>query len=158
MTTVRAFALRHPAVTYFVLTFAISWGGVLLVIGGSGGMSAPTPANDPRFAYALLAMLAGPSTAGVLLTGLVDGRTGLRRLLSRIAKWRVSSAWYAVALLTAPLLMAATLFALSLTSPVFLPGILTSGDRVTVLPVGLAVGLAAGCSRNWAGRDSRSRP
>ncbi len=153
MMIIRAFALRRPAVTYFVLTFAISWGGVLLVIGGSGEISNPTPTNDPRFAYALLAMLAGPSVAGVLLTGLVDGRTGLRRLLFRMAKWRAGARWYAVALLTAPLLMTATLYTLSLTSPVFLPGILTTGDKVTVLLAGLAVGLAAGVFEElgWTG-------
>jgi hypothetical protein len=47
---------------YFGLTIAISWGGTLLAIGGSG----TTPASDPRFAYALIAMLAGPSVTGVL--------------------------------------------------------------------------------------------
>jgi hypothetical protein len=37
MTTTKAFIVRHPVLTYFALTFAISWGGVLLVIGGPGG-------------------------------------------------------------------------------------------------------------------------
>ena len=35
MTTLTAFAARHPVVTYFGLTFAISWGSALLAIGES---------------------------------------------------------------------------------------------------------------------------
>jgi hypothetical protein len=53
------------------------------------------------------AMLAGPSVAGILLTGLVSGRAGLRELLSRLLRWRVGAGWYAVALFPAPLLAAA---------------------------------------------------
>ena len=34
MDTLKIFIRNHPLVTYFALTFAISWGGVLLVIGG----------------------------------------------------------------------------------------------------------------------------
>ena len=95
-------------------------------------------------AIALLAMLAGPSVAGILLTGLVYGRAGLRNLLARMTRWRASARWYAVALLTAPLLMTATLFALSLTSSEFLPGIFTTDDKASLLLFGIAVGLGAG--------------
>ena len=38
MTTITSFIKRHPLLTYFALTFAISWGGVLLVIGGPGAI------------------------------------------------------------------------------------------------------------------------
>ena len=153
MTTMKTFIARHPVLTYFALTFAISWGGGLLVIGGSGGMRGTTPTSDPRFMYALMAMLAGPSVTGILLTALVYGRTGLREFLSRLFKWRIGANWYAVALLTAPLLMSATLFALSLTSPAFLPGIFNSDDKTPLLLVGLVVGLAAGIFEElgWTG-------
>ena len=89
-------------------------------------MGGTTPTSDSRFVYALIAMLAGPTVIGILLTPLVYGRTGLREFVSRLLTWRVSAIWYAVALLTAPVVMTTTLFALSLTSPAFLPGVLTS--------------------------------
>jgi uncharacterized protein len=153
MTTIRAFVTRHPVAAYFALTFAISWGGALLAIGGAGDMRGTTPSSDPRFVYALMAMLAGPSVAGILLTALVSGRRGLCELRSRLCKWRVGASWYAVALLTAPLLMLATLSALSLISPAFLPGIFISDDKATLLWVGLGVGLAAGIFEEvgWTG-------
>ena len=65
----------------------------------------------------VLALLAGPPVAGILLTGLLHGRAGFRDLLSRMMRWRVGARWYAVALLTAPLVMTAVLLALSLISP-----------------------------------------
>ncbi len=112
MTTIKAFITRHPVPTYFALTFAISWGGFLLVIGGPGGFPGTSGQIDPLFPFVVLAMLAGPSVAGILLTGLVDGRAGLREFLSRLLKWRVGARWYAVALLPAPLLATAVLLAL----------------------------------------------
>ena len=153
MSTIKAFVTRHSVPAYFALTFAISWGGALLAIGGSGGMRGTTPTSDPRFAYALLAMLAGPSVTGILLRAIVDGRTGLRELLSRLLTWRVGATWYAVALLTAPVVMTATLLALSATSPAFLPGIFISDRKVSLLLVGLAVGLSAGVFEElgWTG-------
>ena len=153
MSTIRSFVGRHPSPVYFAVTFAISWGAALAAIGGSGGMRGTTPGSDPRFIYALMAMLAGPSMAGVLLTALVYGRTGLRRFRSRLLKWRVPIAWYAVALLTAPVIMTATLRALSFTSPVFLPGIFTSDQKASILLIGLAVGLSAGVFEElgWTG-------
>jgi hypothetical protein len=93
-------------------------------------------------------LLVGPSVAGILLTGLVYGRAGLRNLLTRMTRWRVGARWYAVALLTAPLLVTVVLFALSLTSPVFLPGIFTTDDKATLLLFAIAVGLWGASSRS----------
>ena len=116
MTTIMAFIKRHPVLTFYALAFAISWGGILMVVGGPGGIPG-TPEQVARlFRFVILALLAGPSVAGLLVTGLVDGRAGLRELLARLLRWRVGARWYAVALLTAPLVMAAVLFALSLAS------------------------------------------
>ena len=153
MTTVRAFVARHSVPTYFVLTFAISWGGALLAIGGSGELAGTTQTSDPRFPFAVLAMLAGPSVAGILFTGVVHGRAGLHEFPSRLLNCRVRSRWYAVALLTAPVLWVVTLTAFSLASSTFLPGIVTSTDKPGLIMVGLAVALGAGIFEDlgWTG-------
>lgn len=154
MTTIKAFIKSRPMLTYFALTFAISWGGMLFAVGvGPGGFSATPEQFQTVVPYALPAMLAGPSVAGILLTGLLYGRAGLRELLSRLLRWRVGARWYAVALLTAPLLFMAVLLALSLTSPEFLPRIYTSDDKTTLLLMGIAVGLGAGIFEElgWTG-------
>ena len=153
MATLLALVRRYPVTAYFALTFAISWGGALLAIGGAGGMQGTTPGSDPRFAFALLAMLAGPSATGILLTALVGGRVGLREYFSRLLAWRVNARWYAIALLTAPVVMTATLLGLSSTSQAFLPGILTSQDKGSLLVVSLAVGVSAGLLEElgWTG-------
>ena len=114
MKTNRAFIERHLPPPYFTLTFALSWGGLLLLIGGPGAILGTSERTDP---YVYLAMLVGPAVAGILPAGLVHGRAGLCDLLTRLTRWRVSARWYAVALLTAPLLVTATSFALSLTLP-----------------------------------------
>jgi hypothetical protein len=133
MKTSKAFIKSHPLLSYFALTFAISWGGMLLVIavGGSGGVP-------------MLAWVAGPPIAGILLTGLVYGRAGFRDLLTRMRRWRVGARWYAVALLTAPLVFTAILLAFSLSSPEFLPRILTTSNTASVLLFGIGWGLIGG--------------
>ena len=40
MTTTKALIKSHPLLSYFALTFAISWGNILIVAGGPGGISA----------------------------------------------------------------------------------------------------------------------
>ena len=152
MKSFSTFIRRHPVTAYFVLTFTISWGGALLAVGGAGGMHGTTPASDPRFAYALIAMLAGPSVTGILMTALVHGRVGLRDLASRLVAWRVGARWYA-ALLIAPATLCAALLALSSVSPAFLPGIFTSTDKLSLLLISLAVGVSAGIFEElgWTG-------
>jgi membrane protease YdiL (CAAX protease family) len=144
MTTIKAFIKRHPLLTYFALTFALSWGGVLLVIGGPGGIPGTQEEYETLLPPVGLALLAGPSVAGILLTGLSDGRAGFREFRSRLLTWRVGARWYAVALLTAPPLFLSALLALSLVSPVFRPGIFASDDPASILLMGIVAGLVVG--------------
>jgi len=148
----KAFIKRHPVLTYFALTFAISWGGILVVVGPGGILGPPEQTGTPN-PLMYLAMVAGPTVAGLLLTGLVYGRAGLRELFSRLLRWRVGVRWYAVALLTAPLAMMVVLFALSLTSPAFRPGIFASGNKTSLLLAGIGGALLAGSFEElgWTG-------
>src|SRR5688572_14012990 len=141
MRIVEAFLRRHPVSAYFGLTFTISWAGVLLVIGGPAGMTGVKAQDNALFPLALLAMLAGPSVTGILLTGLIDGKRGLREFRSRLLKWRVGGRWYAVALVAAPLAATAVTLSLSVVSPEFLPGLIVADDKMALLLLGLAVGV-----------------
>jgi uncharacterized protein len=154
MKTIMAFIKRHPVLTFYALAFAISWGGILIVVGGPGGYPGIPEQVSRLFLVVMLVWFAGPSLASLLMTGLVDGRAGFRELLSRLLKWRVGARWYAVALLTAPLVYVAISFALALTSPVFLPNILTTSDKATLLLMGVTYGLIGGgfCEElGWTG-------
>jgi uncharacterized protein len=144
MTTIKAFVKSHSVLTYYALVFAISWGGILLIIGGPGELPATKEQVQTLMPFALLALFAGPSVAGILLTGLLYGRAGLRDLLARMTRWRVGVRWYVLALLLAPLLVSAILLALSVTSPEFLPRILTTNDKATLLLFGIGWGLVGG--------------
>ena len=149
----KALLARHALATYFVLAFAISWGGVLLVIGGPAGLPGTKEETDRLFPIVFLAMLAGPSLAGTLLTLLMQGRTGFRELRSRLARWRVGKRVYALSLLTAPVLTTVVLLSLSLLSRDFLPAIFAAPDKLRLFLFGLAVGLGAGIFEElgWTG-------
>lgn len=153
MSTIKTFIKSHPLLTYFVLTFILSWGGILLLIGGPGAIPAPSEQSMQLLPIAILVMVVGPSVAGILLTGLVDGRAGVRELLSRLFKWRVGIAWYAVALLTTPVLATLILLVLSLLSPEFLPAIFTTDDKASLILIGIVSGLVVGIFEElgWTG-------
>jgi CAAX protease family protein len=141
MTTITALIKRHPLPAYYTLTFAISWGGMLMVIGGPGGLPG-TPEQADRLMGIAFSLMAGPSVSGLLLTGLVSGRTGLRDLLARLLRWRVAARWYAVALLTAPLLSTGVFLALSHDFSDF--PIVTIDNKAPLLLTAIATGLTGG--------------
>jgi membrane protease YdiL (CAAX protease family) len=90
-------------------------------------------------------MLLGPSTSSLVLTAVLDGRNGLRELWLRIKRWQVGLLWYAVALLTVPVLTLVIFWLLSgFVSPVYTPSF-----RIVL---GIA-GLLAGCFEEigWTG-------
>ena len=152
MAATKTFAMGHPVVIYFVLTFLISWGGILVVL-GPGAFTGATAPTEELLPLVYMAMFAGPSIAGILMTGLVDGKAGFHDLRVRLLRWRVDVRWYVAALLTAPLAVTAVLLPLSLSSAGFLPGVFASDDMVSLLVIGLAAGLMTGLCEElgWTG-------
>ena len=133
--SLKSLILNHPVVTYYFITFLISWGGLVLILGGLDKITSQQT-NAP-FLPLYFATVAGPSVAGILLTGLYGGTKGYRELFSRLFRWRVGLKWYVAALLIAPFTVFTTLLALSLFSPIFLPGIFSSGDNPVASMFGL---------------------
>jgi membrane protease YdiL (CAAX protease family) len=144
---------RHVLATYFVLAFAISWGAVLVVLGGPAEIPGTREDTERLFPWVYLAMLAGPSLASILLTLLTRGRSGLRELLSRLLRWRIGTPLYALVLFTAPLVTIVVLLLLSLFSRDFLPAILSAPAKLPLILFGLAVGAGAGIFEElgWTG-------
>jgi membrane protease YdiL (CAAX protease family) len=102
---------RHPLLSYFAIAFGLSWGGIGCVLAATGfNLAMPRPIETTLF---FVAMLLGPSVSGLILTARLDGRRGLRELCLRLLRWRIDFRWYAVALLTVPLLLLAVLWSLS---------------------------------------------
>ena len=86
-------AHRYPVCAGFVAMFAFTWPVDLWAAAGSHGwVAAPRP---------VLPLLVGSGfvIAAVLVTGIVDGRRGIRALLRRFLVWRVGARWYLVVLL-----------------------------------------------------------
>lgn len=90
---------------FTVATFALSWICWFSIVDQLG----PNPfAATP---WVLLLFLLGaysPSLMGVLLTGVYEGRSGLRMLMRRALSVRVGGLWLLVAVLTGPLVYAAS--------------------------------------------------
>jgi len=145
-------SIRTPLLVFYALAFAISWGAVLAVVGPHG-----FPGTTDQFARLLapviVAMLAGPSVAGVLCTAVFFGRAGLANYAGRLARVRVDARWIAIALVTAPLVVSAVLGMLALGSDVFRPGLVTTTTPARHLLLGLVAGLAAGTFEElgWTG-------
>jgi membrane protease YdiL (CAAX protease family) len=129
---------------FYALVFAISWGGILLVIGGPGAIPGSGEQIERLTLPVLLALFAGPSIGGIVMTGIASGRAGFRELLSRLLLWRVSLPWYAAAILFAPFLVTTVLVALALLSPAFIPAVVTADNKVTLVLFGMGWGLLGG--------------
>ena len=69
---------RHPLITFWVLTYAISWGFL--------------PIESVRF------VAGGPFIAALIVIPLTQGWAGLRELGSRLIRWRVGWIWWALAI------------------------------------------------------------
>ncbi len=133
--TLERWVRRCPLLGYFALTFGISWGGILVVLGHIGFNLTVLRLADTGFIF--VAMLLGPSVAGVVMTALLDGRAGLSEFRSRLLRWRVGLRWYALALLTMPVLMVAVLWSFCLAvGPTFNPGF-----QWQIFAIGLAAGV-----------------
>jgi hypothetical protein len=83
---------RYPLVTYFALTFLISWMGALAVATPPLIRHQPLPKMTGILMFPV--MLLVPSFAGIVLTRIVDGKSGLRVLFSQMSRAWVPPEWY----------------------------------------------------------------
>ena len=106
--------IDHPLVTFFVMAFVGGWlvlAPTVLFESGFGLI----PINIPAPAVMLFfipASMVGPTLAAFVVTGMIEGKSGARKLLlRRILRWRVGVHWYLVAVFGVPLvyLVAASL-------------------------------------------------
>ncbi|MBO0888698.1 CPBP family intramembrane metalloprotease [Candidatus Bathyarchaeota archaeon] len=118
------FPSRHPVASYFAIVFTISWTLAFLVVSPEILRGQPIPYSHGVIMFP--AMLAGPSIGGLLLTRIVDGKTGLKELFARMRNWRVGR--WVLPLLVPPALILLTLLTLTLiVSPEFMPHIFVFG-------------------------------
>lgn len=110
---------RYPVVSYFALTFVISWAGALAVAVPHLIRHQPLPKMTGILMFPV--MLLGPSLAGMVLMRIVDGKDGLRDLFSRMFLARVPAGWYTVLLIPPVLVLTVLLFLQGFVSPVFAP-------------------------------------
>jgi uncharacterized protein len=117
--------VRHPVAAYFALTFTISWVGALSVAAPHLIRHQPLPVMTGILMFPT--MLLGPSLTGIILTRIVDGKSGVRHLFSGMFRGRIPVRWY-MALLIPPMLVLTVLFVLkTYVSPSYAPNFFLMG-------------------------------
>lgn len=139
---IKALLQKHTLGAYFLMAFSIAWVGSFLVVGPKYVRGEALTFSDTLAAAG--PMLIGPSLSCLGLTAFLDGKEGLRELLSRMTRSNVGARWFSPLLIFPALilLVAATLGAL--VSPELAP---------TFFAFGLVIGLLAGIveETGWMG-------
>jgi uncharacterized protein len=97
---------RHPLLFFVLIAYAgtwVVWLPFLISADGIGLMSFSSPL--PLIVTGGLGTFTGPALAAFIMTGVTEGRAGIRRLLQKIVLWRVGLRWYLFALLGLPMIM-----------------------------------------------------
>src|SRR5919199_2723075 len=100
--------VRYPLTSFFVMAFAFSWivwSPWVLSEDGAGLLPFQLPDWTIGFLLLPAGILLGPTLSGFIMTGITEGREGVRRLLRRIVLWRVGFRWYLFALIGIPVVM-----------------------------------------------------
>jgi len=129
----KAFIQRYPIATYFGIAFIISWGSGLVVLVPKMIRDEAIPATAALLLFPVLVI--GVALTSIILTWIQEGRGGVRNIFSRIGLWKVSVQWYAVALLTPPVLIVVALLLLrTLISKDFSPNFFPLGLLFGIFP------------------------
>ncbi|MFC7382330.1 CPBP family intramembrane glutamic endopeptidase [Sphaerisporangium rhizosphaerae] len=108
---------EHPLLTYFTLSYGITWLCWLPYILSETGLGLlpiryPEILGSSQTLGVLPGGYLGPITAAFIVTAVVDGRPGLRRWAKRLVRWRVSPRWYLGVLLAVPVVAVVSTFPL----------------------------------------------
>jgi len=94
---------RHPIITFFVLTYALTWAIESPLVFITDSLS------DTQGLVLVILASNVPSVMAIVLTAMVFGRGALRKLLGRLLIWRVNPLWYLVVVLVPVALTAGVL-------------------------------------------------
>jgi membrane protease YdiL (CAAX protease family) len=135
---------RHPVATFVALTYAVAWTIWLPLVVLQDRMP-----GGPAFVLRLLGSLV-PSTMAILLVARLQGRAGVRRLLSRLLTWRVHVGWYAAILALTALAVAAVWVSTLLGVPAPVVAVTVLGV-VSLFLFSIFPGSATGEELGWRG-------
>jgi membrane protease YdiL (CAAX protease family) len=106
--TLKSFIARKPLLSYFVLSYALFWLVLILfiVIVAASGLKMD---SLPAWAMALVQITGSwmPTVAALTVTGITEGRSGIKKLLLRFTQFKLSARWYLAALIPLGLALAA---------------------------------------------------
>jgi membrane protease YdiL (CAAX protease family) len=98
--------IDHPLVAFFVVAFLGGWLVLLPTVlfeSGFGLIPIDIPAPAVMLSF-IPAAIAGPALAAFVVTEMVEGKEGTRKLLRRrILRWRVGIHWYLIAIFGVPI-------------------------------------------------------
>jgi membrane protease YdiL (CAAX protease family) len=104
----KSFMKQHPVASFFVLAYAISWifwvPAVLYF-----KFYLPTDQVPGWLMIPMLVGTWGPFFAALAMTGILEGKPGVKKLMSSLLVWRVGLRWWLVTLLLVPVLVLATM-------------------------------------------------
>ncbi len=92
-----AFIRKHPLIAYFILAYGVMWFFISPMV-----IEALELANVPEWLSLLsfiLSSLLGPTVAAFWVTGVLEGKEGMRALRRRMFQFRAGIQWYAVILI-----------------------------------------------------------
>src|ERR687898_3669830 len=125
---------RHPLITFFVLTYALTWLAWPLWALGLYPIA-------PVFSFA-------PFLTALVVLAITQGKSGVGGLLSRMVRWRVGIRWYVAALLI-PAGITLTAAVLNVLLGAQAPSSAELGSWTGLLPIFLAVLLIPGLGGAW---------
>ena len=95
---------RYPLLFYFLIAYAGTWLVLLPVVLSEQGAGLLPFRLSPLLGGLVGAVntFVGPTLSAFVMTGITEGRAGIRRLLRRYVLWRVGLRWYLFALVGIP--------------------------------------------------------
>ncbi len=94
---------RHPLLAFFALTFGLTWGlGACFALFPTQltAVFGKVSVTNPLFILAVYA----PGISAIIVSGLIEGRAGVGRLLGGFLRWRIGIRWYAAIFVGIPML------------------------------------------------------
>src|SRR5215211_3116245 len=116
---------RHPLTFFFLIAYAGTWLFELPYVLSEYGVGL-LPYSSPVLLWTSpVSIFVGPFLAAFVMTGVTEGRAGVRRFLRRFVLWRVGLRWYVFAFVGVPMIL--------LLSVIVLPGARASFQGLGVL-------------------------